>query len=98
MFLDMPETPKSSRSKNQSQYNPGSSRQYFIFYFSKKISVVNRNNDIVFNHESRFGVDRKKYHEQVSYLRNRSFEFKTPRSKFYRGAGFGFGGKTDFAK
>lgn len=37
--------------------------------------------------------------ERISYLRDRSFQFKSPETgKYYRGAGLGYGGKTDFAK
>ena len=39
-----------------------------------------------------------KQNQRVTYLKDRSFELKDPVSgKFYKGAGLGYGDKTDFS-
>lgn len=43
-------------------------------------------------------VYQDKQNQRVSYLKDRSFDLKDPvTGNFYKGAGFGYGGKTDFA-
>lgn len=64
-----------------------------------KKSVLNHNNNIVFPKEKRFMLYQDKQNERVSYLRERSFEFKSPGSKNnYQGKSIGYGGKTDFTR
>lgn len=44
-------------------------------------------------------VYKDRQNQNVTYLGNRSFEFRNPLSKkYYKGAGMGFGFKTDFTK
>ncbi len=60
---------------------------------------MNGNTDIVFAKEKRFMIYQDKQNQNVTYLGNRSFEFKDCLTKkYYRRASLGKGEKTDFTK
>ena len=64
-----------------------------------KNSVVHQNNNIPFAKEKRFMLYQDKQNERVSYLRERSLEFKEAgTSGNYKGKSMGYGAKTDFTK
>ena len=60
---------------------------------------MNENNDIIFSRERRFMIYQDRQNDNVSYLNDSNFQFKDRSSnRYYRGASFGYGGKTDFSK